>query len=106
MKNNLSVIGLNLIVLFTLILIFRSFENDYSSVVFFLPAVALAVFNLVISISYFYRGEKIRARSFLLSGIIVLVIGSSSCVAIHFRKKEPKRQELPVKNAPKDTLQL
>lgn len=108
MKNNNLIIGLNLIVLFIFVLFFQIFDADGNFIFCVLSLIILAIINLVNCIIYFRKGDKPKAQSFVLSGLLVLIIGSSSCVSIKFRNKDPKTKQIaPKENTnPKDTTQL
>jgi thiol:disulfide interchange protein len=91
MKQVSSITGVNLIVLLIAILVVNSLSVMYE-VIYFLPLIVLFVFNAVLSIIYFYKGNPNKAKSFILSCLLILIIGGSSCVTIKFRSKAPKKK--------------
>ena len=110
MNKNNSIIGINLIVLFISVSTIHNFdeEGNYSLVIYCVSIIALAVSNIAYSAVCFYREDMSKAKSFILSALVVLIIGGSSCVSIKFRNKEPKpKQTIPITdNNKQDTLRL
>ena len=107
MNKNTLIIAVNLIVLLTSVLIFRSLDitEEHNFIFYFSTWIVLVVFNSVKSVICFYKGETPKAKTFVLSGLLVLIIGSSSCVSIRFRNKEPKIKQSVLHN-PNDTIPL
>jgi hypothetical protein len=93
MKHVSSITGINLIVLLIAILFVNSLPTFEHAIIYFLPLIVLVVFNTVLVIICLYKGEKNKAKSFILSCLLILIIGGSSCVTIKFRSKDhPKRR--------------
>jgi hypothetical protein len=63
---------------------------------FILFILILFALNMIVGMAYFFSNQKVKAKLFVLSGLLILLIGGSSCVTIRFRskakKKEPVRQ--------------
>jgi LytS/YehU family sensor histidine kinase len=59
--------------------------------IYFIPVIGLAVFNGIISLICFYQRDKSRALAFMLSSLLILIIGGSSCVTIKLKKKQRKK---------------
>lgn len=58
-----------------------------------LPALLIISFDMVQGVYWYYRGEIQKAKTFILAGVLIILIGSSSCVTIRFRNTQPKKTE-------------
>lgn len=79
--------GINLLILlvYTLLVSVFSTGNQWQMSVMIVLAMLIAIqfgLNFIISIIFFAQRDKIRGRNFLLSSLLVLVIGFSSCFGI------------------------
>jgi hypothetical protein len=101
MKSTAVIIGINLVVLFVAIIYLGNVELLPNGVIIYLTIFALALSNLAVGFSFYFKGNKADARAFVLSGLLVLIVGTSSCVTI---KRKPKKS-IPKTNTEKvDTL--
>ena len=82
--------GINFAILIALVLILTGFNVLEYELIYWVPVIGLLSFNVLKSVFYFYLGDLSKARTYLLSSLLVLIIGGSSCVAIKFK---PKKQE-------------
>ncbi|HYG50518.1 MAG TPA: hypothetical protein VD905_06425 [Flavobacteriales bacterium] len=99
MKHVTSITGINFFVLLVALVILTPMEFN-NSFVYFIPVIALVVLNFLVGTIYYLSRERERAKRFMLSGLIVFVIGSSSCVTIVPRERKPKPpKEKPVTEA-------
>jgi uncharacterized membrane protein len=92
MKKTSSIIGTNLIVLFISIILLSTIKNPSSNFVYFIPVFVLVGFNIIKSCICFYNGDTSKAKTFILSSILILIIGGSSCVTIKFKSKPPQQK--------------
>src|SRR4051812_5620430 len=92
MKHVTSIIGINLIVLLSAVLCLNSLSTVKYEFIYFLPVIVLVVFNIVKSMICYYKGEAHKAKSFILSCLLILMIGGSSCVTIKFKSKAPQKE--------------
>lgn len=106
MKNTTYIIGINFILLVISILWLKAIYNVESEIIYFIPVIALTALNIVLCLVYFYKGKKGLAKAFMLAGLIVLVVGTSSCVSIKPRKKKKKKKQPPIENPVVFTKQL
>lgn len=99
MKQIKHITAINFLVLLGTLACIKFIAVSQAVYAYLIPVLILTTVNLFIAVFYFSRSKKTVARSFILSGLIVLVVGTSSCVSIVPRKKKPK-QEKPVKAIP------
>ena len=92
MKYSGSVIGLNFIVLFGMMLVLNNLEFE-NSFVYFIPPLIIMLFDIAQGIRLYYKGKIQRARIFILAAIIILTVGFSSCVTIRFKQRRPSKTE-------------
>lgn len=74
--------GINLLILLMYTLVISLYSGDNALVILFALLVLVGIHvavNVVLAIVFFVRGEKPRGKAFLLSALIVLVVGFSSC---------------------------
>jgi hypothetical protein len=102
MKAASHIIGFNFLALLAGILCVRFFEVD-DEWAYVIPVLILATMNLIAGIADFFWLKKSNAKNFLLSSLVLLIVGSASCVTIHPRKK--KKKATPVANTPANTPQ-
>ena len=77
--------NLGILVVYTLLFSALSKGKDWQLSFMILMAVLIGiqvVLNLIISIIFFVKKDKLRGKNFLLSALIVLVIGFSTCFGI------------------------
>ncbi|MFI5203221.1 MAG: hypothetical protein ACHQF2_01905 [Flavobacteriales bacterium] len=99
MKHITSIAGINFILLLVSLLVLSVVKTEDGEMMFMMPVMVLTLVNTVLFGVAAYYGKKNRARSYLFSALVVLVVGTSSCVVIKPRKKRPKkkpRSEQPV----------
>lgn len=90
MRHITSIAGINFVLLLISLLILTVVKTEDGEMMFMIPVMVLTLVNTVLFGIASYYGKKNRARSFLLSALVVLVVGTSSCVVIKPRKKKPK----------------
>ena len=93
MKNSISIIGINLLALLLLFVIAGMLDTNENGNLFlyYFPILILGVINIIIGSIYYYKGNKRKAKLFVLACLLIVVIGDSACVSIHF-KPRPKKQ--------------
>lgn len=97
MKRINSIIGTNFIILFISILLLSTINNPKYEFIYFIPVIGLASFNILKSLICLYNGDKSQAKTFILSSLIILIIGGSSCVTIKLKSRDrQKEKEKPV----------
>jgi hypothetical protein len=96
MKQTTYIIGINFLVLVISILWIKAMNNVESELIYFFPVFALTALNIALCLVYFYKGNKVLSKTFMLAGLIVLVVGTSSCVSIKPRRKKKKKKIAPV----------
>lgn len=87
MENLKKIVGINLAIMLVYTLLMQawaqSVDEHYISlgVLLFTMYIvgAHVVVNLVVSLFYFFKNNKDMAKAFLLSTVIVLLVGFSSC---------------------------
>jgi hypothetical protein len=91
MKHFKSIIGFSFLMLILAVITLTLFNFD--SQVLLIPVFVITVINLLAALHQYKKGEKVKANTFMLSSLLILMIGGSSCVTIKFkrdRKVEPK----------------
>jgi uncharacterized membrane protein len=101
MKSSAVIIGINLIILFIAIIYLGNVESFPDGVIIYLTIFAFALSNLAVGASFYFRGNKADARAFVLSGLLILIVGTSSCVTI---KRKPKKSAPKTNTEKVDTL--
>lgn len=87
-RNKILLINLGILLLYTGILFAQMNWNDnsHSGLTFLLGTAALlsiqTIINLIFSLVYFYRKESETAKLYLLSTILIPLIGASSCYGL------------------------
>lgn len=101
MKSISLIAAINFTLLLGSILFLSGIEVPENEAVFYLPVIILTGINFIIGAVFGYKGLHSQAKRFILNGLVVLIIGGSSCVTIKFKtkKKEPKpaKKELKAK---------
>ncbi|MCC6371524.1 MAG: hypothetical protein IT236_11015, partial [Bacteroidia bacterium] len=87
MKHIRLIAGVNFLILFSSMLLLSGLDSVENEVLFFIPVLVLTLANGLIGIISYKRGLKAQASSFILSALMVLIIGGSSCVTIKFKSK-------------------
>ena len=93
MKSIQKIIVINFSLLVIWFLIFQNNIQTLSFIYYLFPVIILSIINGVLSIIYYKKGIKNKAQSFLLAGVLILIIGGSSCVSIKIEPKKPKVKE-------------
>lgn len=99
MKHVKHITGINFAALLAGLLIVRFTVNPVTALPYLVPVLGLTALNILLAVIYFSNSKTVLAKSFMLSALIVLVIGTSSCVSIVPRKKKSKPYN-PVKAIP------
>src|SRR6185503_2377533 len=99
MKQIKNITGINFLALLLALFSVKLLANPGSIYVYLIPVLVLTLINMGMAVFCFSTSKKILAKSFVLSGLIVLVVGTSSCVTIVPRKKKSKPDK-PVKAIP------
>lgn len=88
MKQNKKIIWINLALLLTYTLIIQyanEAQNDQMQNPFFVLAYSMYAIiahiglNLILAIGYYFKEDKTKGNVFLLSSLIILLVGFSSC---------------------------
>ncbi len=88
MKSTALIIGLNMILLLIAMVYLNSVELYFDGAIIYLYIFVFAFSNLIVGASLYFKGNKAKSRAFVLSGLLVLIVGTSSCVSI---KRKPKK---------------
>jgi hypothetical protein len=86
--NSLKKIGgynLLILLLYTVLVSIFSKGNQWQMNVMILLAMLISLqvgLNLIISLIFFLKRDKIKGRNFLLSALLILVIGFSTCYGL------------------------
>jgi hypothetical protein len=64
----------------------------------YISVLVLSVCNVLLSLFYARKGNRLLFKTYLLSSLIVAIIGGSSCVSIRINKK--KREPTEEKKKP------
>ena len=86
MQHLKKIAGINLLVLIaytTLVFVFNYDEREgsFTIMLIMMPLIGIHVFvNIVLGIIFFTQKDNARGRAFLLSALVVLIVGFSSCL--------------------------
>jgi hypothetical protein len=85
MKNKIVLINLLLLLIYTIVIVGSSY-NSHGSEGGLAVAIIMGMFlaghvfiNFVTSIIYFANKDKVKGKQFLLSGLLILLIGFPAC---------------------------
>lgn len=84
MKHFKSIIGFSFLMLIMAVITLTFFNFD--SQVLLIPVFVITVLNLLAALYQYKKGEKTKAHTFMLSSLLILLIGGSSCVTIKFKR--------------------
>jgi hypothetical protein len=59
---------------------------NFDSQVLLIPVFVITVLNLLAALYQYKKGEKAKTHTFMLSSLLILLIGGSSCVTIKFKR--------------------
>ncbi|MFY8069026.1 MAG: hypothetical protein ACOVMG_02925 [Flavobacterium sp.] len=84
MKHFKSIIGFSflMLILACITLTFFNFDSQF----LLIPVFGITVINLLAALYQYKKGQKSKAHTFMLSSLLILLIGGSSCVTIKFKR--------------------
>lgn len=90
MKNFKSIIGVSFMALVILLLLVDNWTEFSNNWKYIFPVLFISFINIILGLFFYYKNNKSKANTYILSSLLVLIIGGSSCVSIKFKEKKPQ----------------